>query len=340
MSKDWYIATDYDQLGPLTINELVDLHKEGKINADTMMWNPDMIDWEEAQSIEEMRALFSFDGGIKKETHPTHPVVLHPTTIQEEEVEWIPSASNLIDLIRDELKETSEPTKEEKKEENIFGLPELFPVPTEPLSIPQRVIPPEEEEKKNSSWAVPLFVIMTLLLIGMVGSVAKVYFDKPAQPVKVVEKVIVEKPVEKIVERVIQQPVQPVKEDTSPVKLTKKVKKKSKRQKVVQQEFPKLSKLTTEDIVAGVKKNADKAGPCIKAARSKNELVPGRHKLILSWIINANGSVTTAKMTGPSSLMGTSIPKCMRKIMRRWKFKPSSDKSQVTHFPFGPFTVR
>ena len=100
------------------------------------------------------------------------------------------------------------------------------------------------------------------------------------------------------------------------------------------------SKLELNDIVGGVKKNAGKVMPCLKTARKKGEIVPGTYKLILDWKIKPDGSVSNARLKGPSNVMGTSLPGCFGRAMRKWKFPASKKGAPVSNFPFGPFTVK
>ncbi len=99
-------------------------------------------------------------------------------------------------------------------------------------------------------------------------------------------------------------------------------------------------KLSIQDIVGGVKKNAGSVMGCLKSARAKGEIVPGTYKLILGWDIKPNGSVANTRMVGPSKVMGTSLPSCFARSMRKWKFPPSQKGAPVKNFPFGPFTVK
>lgn len=104
---------------------------------------------------------------------------------------------------------------------------------------------------------------------------------------------------------------------------------------------PKKAKLTIDDIVAGVKKNGPKVASCIRQAKSRGEIVPGSYKFILDWTILPTGKVVGAKMKGPSSVMGTSLPGCFKRVMQsKWRFPRSRKKSPVRNFPFGPIKVR
>lgn len=99
-------------------------------------------------------------------------------------------------------------------------------------------------------------------------------------------------------------------------------------------------KLGIQDIVNGVKTNAGAVMPCLQKARSNGEIVPGTYKLILNWDINPNGSASNGRMTGPANVMGTSLPACFGRAMKKWKFPASKQGAPVKNFPFGPFTVK
>jgi hypothetical protein len=98
--------------------------------------------------------------------------------------------------------------------------------------------------------------------------------------------------------------------------------------------------LGKEDIMAGVKKGMGAVMSCIKTARAKGELAPGRHTLVLEWTIQPSGKVSSPKLKGPANVLGTSLPACFGRGMRKWSF-PSSDKgAPVRNFPFGPFSIK
>ncbi|MEL6544409.1 MAG: GYF domain-containing protein [Myxococcota bacterium] len=100
-----------------------------------------------------------------------------------------------------------------------------------------------------------------------------------------------------------------------------------------------LADLTKDDIVAGVKKNGGKLKPCLTAARSKGEILPGKYRFILNWRIQPSGGTSDAKLTGPGEVMGTSLPQCFRRVMSSWRFKPSKAGAPIKNFPL-PITVR
>lgn len=97
--------------------------------------------------------------------------------------------------------------------------------------------------------------------------------------------------------------------------------------------------LSKEDIIDGVKANGSKLGPCVTAARSKEEIQPGRVQFVLDWTINPNGSVTAARLKGPQEVMNTSLPSCFARVMGSWKFAASKNGAPITNFPL-PITVR
>ncbi|MEL6339705.1 MAG: GYF domain-containing protein [Myxococcota bacterium] len=92
--------------------------------------------------------------------------------------------------------------------------------------------------------------------------------------------------------------------------------------------------VTKDDIIAGIKKNGGKLKPCLTAARSKGEILPGKYKFVLNWRIQPSGGVTGGKLTGPREVLGTSLPACFSRVMGSWKF-PASQKGvpKVSNFP-------
>ncbi|MBC7793164.1 MAG: DUF4339 domain-containing protein [Clostridia bacterium] len=91
--------------------------------------------------------------------------------------------------------------------------------------------------------------------------------------------------------------------------------------------------LDKSDIVDGVKKNAANLGPCVTAARTKEEIQPGRVQFVLDWVINPNGAVTSPRLKGPQEVMSTSLPSCFARVMGSWKFAPSKQGAPISNFP-------
>jgi len=98
--------------------------------------------------------------------------------------------------------------------------------------------------------------------------------------------------------------------------------------------------LDKKAVVAALKSQAKSVVPCLSAAKSKGELRPGRYQLVLDWNIKPDGSVKAAKVTGPASVLSTSIPACFATKMRSWKFPASAKGMPIRNFPFPAFTVK
>jgi len=98
--------------------------------------------------------------------------------------------------------------------------------------------------------------------------------------------------------------------------------------------------LVKSDIMAGVKQGVAKVMPCIKRARQAGELAPGRHSFVLDWTIEPSGKVSSPKLVGPPNVLGTSLPACFARAMRKWRFPASAKGAPVRNFPFGPFSIK
>ncbi len=57
-SAEWFYVGHYGQLGPLTLEQITDLARDGVITVETFVWRAGMTDWLPAQQITELRALF------------------------------------------------------------------------------------------------------------------------------------------------------------------------------------------------------------------------------------------------------------------------------------------
>jgi hypothetical protein len=90
--------------------------------------------------------------------------------------------------------------------------------------------------------------------------------------------------------------------------------------------------LSRSDIFAGIKKNASNLMLCLRAARTKGEIQPGRFSLILEWIIQPDGSVAKPRLKGPGPVLGTSLPACFASRMRSWRFPSARRSSTVRNF--------
>lgn len=91
--------------------------------------------------------------------------------------------------------------------------------------------------------------------------------------------------------------------------------------------------ISKRDIIAGVQKHADKLTPCINAARSKGEILPGKYRFVFGWRIQPTGGVSGGELTGPPEVMGSSLPACFSRVMSSWKFPPSKNGAPIRNFP-------
>lgn len=98
--------------------------------------------------------------------------------------------------------------------------------------------------------------------------------------------------------------------------------------------------LTKADVMDGIKKNAAAVAPCLKEARSRNEIQPKSWTFVLDWTIKPSGAVANPVLKGPPEVMGTSLPSCFATAMRRWSFPASKKETPVSNFPFGPVNIR
>jgi hypothetical protein len=95
---------------------------------------------------------------------------------------------------------------------------------------------------------------------------------------------------------------------------------------------PKPKRLTKRDILQGIKRNASNLLPCLRTARAKDEVTTGRIRLVLDWVIEADGTVSRPKLKGPARLLRTSLPPCLTAQMRTWTFPEAGRSSKVRNF--------
>ena len=101
-----------------------------------------------------------------------------------------------------------------------------------------------------------------------------------------------------------------------------------------------VEKLSMNDILCGVKKNADSILPCFEDAKSQGELAPGKYKFILRWDIKPDGSAETAGLMGPNEFLNTPLSECIATtINSQWLFRASNEGAPIKNFPFGPINV-
>ncbi len=100
-----------------------------------------------------------------------------------------------------------------------------------------------------------------------------------------------------------------------------------------------MSELTAEAIVSGVKANAASGAHCLRQAVAQGEISQGSYKLVLDWSIRPDGTVSVAQVTGPAAMLRTSIAGCYGRAMLGWQFAASPRGAPVRNFPLS-FSVK
>lgn len=103
--------------------------------------------------------------------------------------------------------------------------------------------------------------------------------------------------------------------------------------------FTPVDKLSDEDVKSGVKAYAETLGPCITAAKARQEISARRYVFVMDWIILPSGATTTPELVGPPELMRTTLRACFEKAILGWKFRTAKNSTPVTEFAL-PITVR
>jgi predicted Zn finger-like uncharacterized protein len=109
--------------------------------------------------------------------------------------------------------------------------------------------------------------------------------------------------------------------------------------KVAAPSGPVKAALDKEDIWSVVRANAAKMAPCLKAARSRNEIAAGSYTFKLDWVITAAGTVAEPHLKGPDTVLAGSLPACFAAAMAQWRFPASQAGVPVHNFPFGPIKL-
>jgi len=92
--------------------------------------------------------------------------------------------------------------------------------------------------------------------------------------------------------------------------------------------------------VSQVGKNLAKVRPCIQRAHWRGELAAGSHRLLLSWTIEPDGSISDAEVVGPEPITDTPFARCFEKRMAGWRFPPARRATEIARYPFGPFEIQ
>lgn len=97
--------------------------------------------------------------------------------------------------------------------------------------------------------------------------------------------------------------------------------------------------LEKDEIVAGVRAYVPSVASCLSEARSKGYISSGKFRLILAWVIRANGRVSEASLESPSELLRSPARACVVHKMANWSFPASGQATPVQNFPMA-ITVR
>ena len=406
--KEWYVAIDESQVGPIDVREIEERWDAQELSEDSLAWKAGMNDWLPVAEIAELAYLVTerpqqrgqgsgvasdsstgavAGGGISTGSS-LGPVAFGGGGDTGEAVSWKPSAASaLSSLVQEELTaQESEAASAAASEKPPAGVPDLG-VPGfaagdlfgagggagpagANLGAPQAPMPdvgnawsvPDSRKRADRDGGLKAIhvvlggVIVAVLVIGAVAGLvlwqgrpalappeapqqaAQQTAKAPPPPAPHATAATEAAPGEPEAEKASEEPAtqKTTRRTTRPPKASKPKPK----PRVAAAEPPAKASLTKDDIVSTVKQNAAKVAPCLKTARSRNEIVPGSYKFVIDWTIRPNGSVTNARLTGPSNVLGTSLKGCFEGVIRAWRFPASQNGAPITNFPFGPITVR
>jgi TM2 domain-containing membrane protein YozV len=88
---EWYYVGHYGQLGPLTLDQMMELVQDGVIDADTYVWRPSMSDWLRAAGVPQL-APHLVSGSIYSDVPVATPPPLPSARLQ---TTLTPSVQNL-----------------------------------------------------------------------------------------------------------------------------------------------------------------------------------------------------------------------------------------------------
>jgi hypothetical protein len=401
--KEWYVAIDDSQVGPIDVGEIEQRWDAREIEEDSLAWKAGMSDWVAVAEIPELAFLVTQKphqkapaarGGAKSgagQSAAAGAAAFGAAAAASEEISWKPSAASaLSSLVQEEIQAAAFPKAEPAKEIRPSGVPDLgfgagdlfgaggggngaarasdpFAAPAPAWSVPTT---PRRSGGFRAIYLV--FGVMGLAIVGLLGFVAwRLTGAQPAaqqqqQPQPSAPQASAAAPATPTpAPQPDAQPSRPTRpsgggEDKKPAAKTTtprdeppppaKTKPKGGGDDIddlLDDDKPKKGggapakeSLTKDDIINGVKKNGPMVGECLKAARGKNEIVPGEYKFILDWTIRQDGGVSNPKLKGPANVMGTSLPACFGSVMRRWTFPASQKETPIANFPFGPINIR
>jgi len=371
-ARDWWVAIDNQQVGPLSRMELEGRISNGTVNRASLVWKTGMANWAPLEDVPELGTLIG-RAATERELEKVAgadaqvPQGIHlgdSASVEIDPIEWKPSAATqLSELVQAEMQKegaqkvsfnTSSP------DESSGELP-AFRAPSGGSGFAE----------KESSFSPILILVLVVGVIGVlyaqgliqIGSDEPVVAQAAALPVAEVKPVVAPepptenetvKPVAPVEDKVVESKKSVAKLKTSRSKKVKKSKPKARRNRSkkvdskpasrsddeIDDVFKKASglslKLPVQQVNSATKKNSASIRPCIRSAIDNREVTPGRHTLELSFVILPNGRVQKSRMAGPYYLQGTSLPKCLATAMRNWRFPKSKEGNRVEKFPI-PF---
>ncbi|MBI3179902.1 MAG: zinc-ribbon domain-containing protein [Deltaproteobacteria bacterium] len=395
--KEWYVAIDDAQVGPIDIAEIERRWDQLEIDEESLAWKAGMGDWQPVAEIAELAYLVT-ERPQKKSKPAGHGAAAlgRPAAgsvgAAQADAGWRPSAASaLSSLVQDELagqnKPADSPNLAAQLDMPSFAASDLFGGDSKagPQLSPAFSAPAPDPFAGAPAWTVPkprptsklkpvhvAFGGMFVLLVGLVGVVAIALLrpglipgigqppqatppaSNPVPPVTGIERAPGNPP--DAGRREEDAEARKTRTKTAPGKAKERAggeeaeapRRPDPRKENLDELFddkPKKEKppskpaLDQNDVKLGVKKGLASVTPCLKNAMRSGELVPGqKYTLILDFEIESDGSVSAAKLKGPASVLGTSLPACFAQAMRQWDFPSSSKGAPVRNFPL-PFTA-
>ncbi len=178
---EWYVAINDEQVGPITIEDVMQRWERGELQAASLAWKAGLADWAQVGAIPELASVVARPQAQKEA--PRAVAVEQPKVEEKKEVvTWRPSgASALADLAKQAVVE--EPKKPEPQPEAPFGLdfnPPASQASSDPFGSPAFAGAaaagpstvwqfPTTTAKKSSGtpkWLVGAVVFMGLILVG------------------------------------------------------------------------------------------------------------------------------------------------------------------------------
>ena len=354
--KEWFVAIDDTDVGPVDILEIENRWNASDLTAESLAWRPGMTDW---QPIAELPDLLSF----LKRNRDLAKIEMPPVLWKSER------AATLADLVAHELEAEKRQAQipEAVPTAALLGLPDLgsigfgaqaswdkswgIPTPEAWTPEPTPWLDASKTVRAQHSALILLSVGLGALVIALSIWVVALLKQPPLTPRKETSAPAVAlalPPLVPLVAPTSESPQAPAPGDAPTIatpiptpttaEASKPAKDRPSRPKKAAAPRPAETEaggdeLSSDEILATVKENAASFAPCIRAARSKNQIAPGKIRLVLAWDIERSGAVREPRLTGPAQALDTSLPGCLAAKMRGWVFRASSDTSTIRNFP-------